>query len=342
MTQSDSLFGHLALRFGPHPENLATEALTYLLQSTPTARRALVQAARTTGADIPDELSFRSQVVGEDQAVPDIVGVDAEGTERLMIEAKFWAGLTERQPVHYLGRLKGKRALLLFVAPAQRLESLWPELERRTIGANLPILAMTSPPSAIRAGRVDSTRVLAAMSWRSVLDAISVELSVTSEVRVRENVEQLRGLCDRMDADAFLPLRSEELTMVTPARLLQFYGVIDDLATRSLTTWCNAKGLRSGNSYHAYGRYLRLNRSTVGLFLHTHLRKWAIQRATPFWLRITGPGTDGPNMCARFWRNWRTKRLRDCWMTSTIPEHRQRAALPVPRSRARRGDAEPV
>ena len=41
------------------------------------------------------------------------------------------------------------------------------------------------------------------MGWRSVLDANSVELSVTSEVRLRENVEQLRGLCDRMDTDAF-------------------------------------------------------------------------------------------------------------------------------------------
>jgi hypothetical protein len=58
MTQSDRLFGHLALRFGVHPENLATDALTYILQSTPTARRALIETARTTGVELPDELSF--------------------------------------------------------------------------------------------------------------------------------------------------------------------------------------------------------------------------------------------------------------------------------------------
>jgi hypothetical protein len=60
-----------------------------------------------------------------------------------MIEAKFWAGLTDRQRVHYLRRLEHNRALLLFVAPAQRLESLWPELERRVTGANLPMVVMT-------------------------------------------------------------------------------------------------------------------------------------------------------------------------------------------------------
>ena len=48
------------------------------------------------------------------------------------MEAKFWAGLTENQPNAYLARLPldERPAVLLFVAPEARLETLWPELRR--------------------------------------------------------------------------------------------------------------------------------------------------------------------------------------------------------------------
>ena len=48
---------------------------------------------------------------------PDLVGLDRTmGKECVLIEAKFWAGLTDRQPKAYLDRLDPGKALL-FVAP---------------------------------------------------------------------------------------------------------------------------------------------------------------------------------------------------------------------------------
>ena len=38
---TQSLLGHLASRFAVHPENLATEALAYVLQKSPGAKREL-------------------------------------------------------------------------------------------------------------------------------------------------------------------------------------------------------------------------------------------------------------------------------------------------------------
>ena len=68
--------------------------------------------------------------------IPDLVGNDDTDVTRLMLEAKFWAGLTDRQPVDYLRRLP-EGGMLLFVAPGSRLPSLWPELLRRCHDAGL-------------------------------------------------------------------------------------------------------------------------------------------------------------------------------------------------------------
>jgi hypothetical protein len=93
-----------------------------------------------------------------------------------------------------------------------------------------------------------------------------------------------------MDEQAFLPLQPEELAAVSPGRLLQFFSLIDDLAALSLKSWCNRERLTGVSRPTMYGKYQSLNRSTVGVFIHTDLRKWARERETPFWLRVTGPG----------------------------------------------------
>jgi hypothetical protein len=104
--ETSSLFGHLATRFGSHPENLATEALNYILGRSDEARDALVRFARLTVPALEGELRFRTQdFLSDDGAIPDLVGVGKGGATPLVIEAKFDAGLTDNQPVTYLRRL---------------------------------------------------------------------------------------------------------------------------------------------------------------------------------------------------------------------------------------------
>lgn len=86
-----TLFGHLALTFGAHPENLATEALHYVLSMSPQARAALVDACSILTGDLPSELVYRTQVLEPDGAIPDLIGFDGTGAARLVVEAKFWA-----------------------------------------------------------------------------------------------------------------------------------------------------------------------------------------------------------------------------------------------------------
>jgi hypothetical protein len=165
----DRILGHLAQRFAVSEENLATEALTWLLRRSAAARAALVGLARAIGADVPDELTFIGQVGSADTGRPDVVGLDAGNRVRLLIEAKFAAALTDQQPSGYLKRLPPNvDGMLLVVAPTAPLATLWVELLRA-----VPELAPTAPsPSAVPTAGVLSVKAaahttLALVSWYS-------------------------------------------------------------------------------------------------------------------------------------------------------------------------------
>jgi hypothetical protein len=82
------LFGHLASRFSTHPENLATEAVAFIANRSAAMREALRRLVGRTCIELPQLATFRSQA-GDDQGnIPDLIGVDATGAERLLIENK--------------------------------------------------------------------------------------------------------------------------------------------------------------------------------------------------------------------------------------------------------------
>ena len=100
-----TLLGHLAFNFASHPENLATEALLFVLERSLEARRAMARLLGDCGIEVPESLSYRSQAGSDDGSIPDLVGVDSEGRRPVIVEAKFWAGLTDNQPCGYLKQL---------------------------------------------------------------------------------------------------------------------------------------------------------------------------------------------------------------------------------------------
>ena len=89
----------------------------------------MIQTADALGLHLPPQLTFKTQASGEDSSIPDLAALDPEGREVLLIENKFWAGLTRNQPAAYLARLpQNQDGLLLFVVPQRRLHSVWPDL----------------------------------------------------------------------------------------------------------------------------------------------------------------------------------------------------------------------
>ena len=282
-----SLLGHIAFRFSSHPENIATESLAYILGRSPAAKRSLLGYVQNLGLKIPDAVVFHPQTSGPDGSIPDLVGTDPDGKDLVILEAKFWAGLTENQPVSYLNRLPlDKPAALVFVAPALRITILWAELLLRCKEANIELGSERQVSSDMKCCTVRDHHVLALTSWQALLTQLLYSLNAEGDLPALSDVLQLQGLCDRMDDNAFLPLQSEELTSTTASRLIQFFRLVDDVVDWAVReNLASVSGLRTSGSGGAYVRPMML--CGYGCQLSVNPEHWAHRRSTPIWLSIS-------------------------------------------------------
>jgi hypothetical protein len=240
-----------------------------------------------TKVELPDTLLFRTQAVGEDNAIPDLVGMDSESRQVFLVEAKFWAGLTSNQPAMYLKRLPSEAAgLLLFIAPARRFDTLWAELLRRCRNEGFEVgQHQNDIAGKFKAMGAGTRHTLALTSWRAVLDYIQRALETEGEHHVASDVQQLQGLCERMDSEALLPLRSEELTSDAGTRIMQYCGIVDEAVEQAkVAGMASTEGLRPTRGPGFYGRYFALYGHICNLQFNAAL--WGTLRETPLWLGI--------------------------------------------------------
>ncbi len=283
----DSLFGHLALRFQSHPENIATEALSYILSRSKTAKNAFLELISGENFCFESNLSFSTQVSSNDQSRPDIVGQNEYGEKPIIVESKFWAGLTENQPLSYFDQLPAsKEGLLLFVAPAKRFNTLWPELLERC-NKRYQIAETTKNHSEYWSTEVTDGKYMGLLSWRHLMRCLQLELKNHGEMNQLSDASQLLGLTERMDDLAFMPIRSEELSPEQARRYCDFASLVDDIASKTEQLgYCSMKGLRPTGGPGFYGRYLKCG--NTGVYLSFDARKWSHINNTPLWLSIHG------------------------------------------------------
>ena len=275
-----SVLAHLVSRSLP-PEPAATQALAYILRE-PEALSAFVAGLVFTG------VSFEPSRVEAEKAhgtgKPDLSIYDDRGALRVFVENKFWAGLTEAQPMVYLKELPQDEtapSALVFVVPTARIPSVWGELIRRCAESALGVGGEVGGSATVSA-KLSGNRVIAVTSWKRVLDGLEVVRSVEPDVR------QLRGLTDTMDAEAFLPIRPDELTNVELARRLINYADLVELIVEELTRRevADTSGLRPSHNYHAAGRYLYMH-DRLGLWLGVDLDLWRDAGTTPLWWEMS-------------------------------------------------------
>ena len=289
-TEGDTLLAHLAWKLSSRHEDIAVEALGYILKSE-LLLRVMEELLRDGGADVGTIARVQTQVSGEGETRPDLVALNGQGEECVLIEAKFWAGLTANQPRAYLDRLARGRALL-FVAPESRLETLWPELRRR---AGADGLVSVLDKAALKSAETDEGKHLMMVSWAHLLDRFEGAVDFAS----RNEIQQLRGLAERVDDElGFPPLRPEELAPEIPRRLLSLERLIVDATARAVEQgYADIKGLNvtpypaAWGRPRGYGRYLSL-RGAIAWF-GTGLNWWARggYSDTPLWLSF-GPSRD--------------------------------------------------
>ena len=281
------LFGHLASRFSTHPENLATEAVAFIVNQSSAMREALRRLVAQTGIELPQLATFRSQASDDQGNIPDLIGLDVTGAERLFVENKFWAGLTANQPAGYLDRLPAKgSAVLVFVVPSKRLPIVWAELTSSAMNRGRDLPEPEQLTGDFLVARLTSSTALAATTWNAVLDTFEAAARASGETSAAADVAQLRSLCDVMDQEAFLPVRTEELTnLEVPRRVVGLVNLISDLTAKAVDLGiANRTGLTVARGDYNTGVYRRIGPAVASLCIDHE--RWSRYGITPLWVRF--------------------------------------------------------
>ncbi|MYA50117.1 MAG: hypothetical protein F4045_03145 [Chloroflexi bacterium] len=242
---SDSLLAHLAWRFPGTNEDVATEALCYILCKQESARTALAGLLRSGGADPEQMDSFDTQRVYQRSKKPDLVAFN-EGREVLLVESKFWAALTPNQPNGYLKLMMDDlpdARNLLFIAPDASQDWLWNQLCGRAKGLQLTGEQATDGVLSVAVGS-DGHRLMLT-SWDTLLHRLTRDGAEEDD-----NLQQLRGLCAlasdpppdaSSDVEELSEIDHYKAFLRDATALAQSKGIID------------TKGLSYGGP--GYGRY---------------------------------------------------------------------------------------
>ena len=257
-----SLLAKISPMFSGRTEDVAVEALGHILNSSESARDALSEVLRIGGAEVGKIAEVETQVTIEDDARPDLAAYNEDGSRCVLIEAKFWAGLTKNQPLTYLRHLlrEPKTSALLFVAPHARYESLWAELKQRIAKSDFGIsfkVERNHEALVIDPTGGESWMILA--SWTSLLDSMATKVSAAGDLQTEADIDQLRGLAAQEDTTAFMPLRAEELGPDIPRRLMGLKTLVRHATERLVARGiADQKGLTGSITAKRYINYVRL------------------------------------------------------------------------------------
>lgn len=264
-------------------EPAATQALAYILESCPDAARAFAGLLRTADIEF-DPGRVEAEEALEDSR-PDMTIRDSDGHVRMFVENKFWAPLTEAQPMTYLGDLPGDLpSALVFIVPEQRVSTVWHELMERCRQEGLE-WADASDNGSVKSARV-GRKAMMIVSWKAVLERLLDAARSSGHDTVKNDILQLQGLTDREDSTAFLPLRTDEVTdQETARRLINYVELIDDIVNELVHAGvADIKGLSVASTYHYAGRYLRIHADgSFTSWLGVDLRAWRDEGISPLW-----------------------------------------------------------
>ena len=278
-----SLLAHLYTHIRGSQEDIATLSLHYLLSQSEALNKVFTKkVANALGVSVDDTLQYITQATGEESERPDMAGFDCSGEEVLLCEMKFYAGLTENQPVGYLERLKesgGKG--LIFICPKSRLLTLWAELKKQCIDKEWEIKELND--FSVSANGVN----LAIVTWSDVIETLMNAADSFAEHLIAD-IKQLKGYCEQIDSEAFIPFKPEELTAVNAKKAERFYLIIDKVSELILTDKSirYVKNSSKAGNRNGYNSYMYINDFAIS-FLYDRAF-WADSDAidTPFWLSI--------------------------------------------------------
>lgn len=229
-----SVLAHLAVSMG---EPGVTKALAYILNEQPSFDQALVNLLGVAGIQFDPKYGVKTEQ-GDDggraPGIPDMKIFDTQGNLRVLVENKFWAGLTDAQPVAYLRMLpEDVSSGLLFIVPSQRVTMVRTELGMRCQDAGLDVGQEWRGQGRVKWMSVGANARVLVTDWQNVFDTLE---GAADGQDIRSDIFQIRGLAEALeDWQAFLPLRSDDVTNADiPRRISNYIHLIRDICTELL------------------------------------------------------------------------------------------------------------
>ena len=232
------MLAHLSWRFHPRMEEVAVEALAYVLNRYPESTKGLEELLKRAvpGMSLSAH-RFETEAFAPDGTRPDVLQKGDDGEERLFIEAKFYAPLTPNQPVRYLERQRDTRtSVLMFLAPAGRVEELWQELLDKLADSGKSYSNVGS-----RCVAIGETGHLLITDWTKLLDEMEERLKQSESGHAE--LQQLRGLVQFAEAGECKAARPGE----------ELVNRVTEIGKAS--GWLDTRGLRATPCSYGYGRY---------------------------------------------------------------------------------------
>ena len=249
LSENDTLLSFIALRHTQGLEDVATDALSFILTRSESARGALSEFLGDDVESLPIAKVNTQAFLEQSYAYPDMVLFDSDGAVSAYVESKFWAPLTHNQPVTYWEALpKDKRTVLLFVAPKIRVDEgyLWDELVDKLQKAGHELGPVVRSESVISASVKDSQRRLMLTSWEFLLRQIEQRVKQDSDSQAGFEIAELQALATAA-TEGDRPDRDENLKQL----------IADAVKGIVQTGWANTDGLGVGAWIGFYGRNLR-------------------------------------------------------------------------------------
>ncbi len=277
---SHSLLAHLYPRIKGSQEDIATFSLGYILEQSVLLNEVFTKLiSDRLNIETDGRLIYRCQDADTEFGRPDIAAYQ-NGQLKILCEAKFYAGLTENQPVSYLKRLSSVNdSGLIFICPRNRIISLWDKIRANAAQAGM------------KEKRISETLVcyehvhMAIISWSEILSEL-IRNATEREPEHLGDLKQLEGFCQQIDSESFIPFRPEDFGAQVARDIDRYYQVVDEVFENLLLQKELApsfKRLRRSPSWHGYSQYIRLKDFGLSIDFLRNLWKSQTSIETPFW-----------------------------------------------------------
>ena len=273
-----SLLGQFYNKINGSQEDIASEGLVYILQQSFSAKEALHNYFNNTIGITFTNINYITQSIGEKNERPDISGINEDGEEVIILEAKFWASLTENQPIEYLERLK-ENSVLLFICPNLRKDSL-----NHEIGIKLSNSQMSYKYENYNY-KFEKNKYMFIIDWFTILEIIKSNLIKNNERLLISDIDQIIGFCEVIDNYSFFPIQSYDLSPSIPKRMNSYSDLIDKVLDKLQNNYSiNIIGFRAAPQKYGYTKYFSTEK--YGLAFDFNMKMWELFADTPFWFTV--------------------------------------------------------